>query len=390
VKTRRQNFFLILMLGILNALTPFSIDMYLPAFSEIAHDLKTSVERVSFSVSTYFIGYALGQIFYGPLLDHFGRKRPLYAGLGIYVTASIGCMNVHSIAALLVLRFFQALGGSAASVGATAMVLDFFPAKDAAKVFSLLMLVLSVSPLLAPTIGSFVVVALGWRAVFAILAAIAASNIAMIYYLLPNEHVLDPDRSLKPRVILANFQSILRVREFTVYTLAGSFSFAGLFVYVAGSPAIFMEGFHLSAQAYGAVFAFLAVGMIGGGQLNLIFTRKFSHQQVFKIALIVQVTCAAIFFAGSFGQGFALPYTILFLFLILACSGITDPNAAALALSPLTKNIGSASALLGFLQLSLGSLMSAAVGFLAIPGTLPTAATMSISATLGLVILWFA
>jgi DHA1 family bicyclomycin/chloramphenicol resistance-like MFS transporter len=390
VKTRRQNFFLILMLGILNALTPFSIDMYLPAFSEIAHDLKTSVERVSFSVSTYFIGYALGQIFYGPLLDHFGRKRPLYAGLGIYVTASIGCMNVHSIAALLVLRFFQALGGSAASVGATAMVLDFFPAKDAAKVFSLLMLVLSVSPLLAPTIGSFVVVALGWRAVFAILAAIAASNIAMIYYLLPNEHVLDPDRSLKPRVILANFQSILRVREFTVYTLAGSFSFAGLFVYVAGSPAIFMEGFHLSAQAYGAVFAFLAVGMIGGGQLNLIFTRKFSHQQVFKIALIVQVTCAAIFFAGSFGQGFALPYTILFLFLILACSGITYPNAAALALSPLTKNIGSASALLGFLQLSLGSLMSAAVGFLAIPGTLPTAATMSISATLGLVILWFA
>jgi DHA1 family bicyclomycin/chloramphenicol resistance-like MFS transporter len=390
VKTRRQNFFLILMLGILNALTPFSIDMYLPAFSEIAHDLKTSVERVSFSVSTYFIGYALGQIFYGPLLDHFGRKRPLYAGLGIYVTASIGCMNVHSIAALLVLRFFQALGGSAASVGATAMVLDFFPAKDAAKVFSLLMLVLSVSPLLAPTIGSFVVVALGWRAVFAILAAIAASNIAMIYYLLPNEHVLDPDRSLKPRVILANFQSILRVREFTVYTLAGSFSFAGLFVYVAGSPAIFMEGFHLSAQAYGAVFAFLAVGMIGGGQLNLIFTRKFSHQQVFKIALIVQVTCAAIFFAGSFGRGFALPSTISFLFLILACSGITYPNAAALALSPLTKNIGSASALLGFLQLSLGSLMSAAVGFLAIPGTLPTAATMSISATLGLVILWFA
>src|SRR3954467_9225579 len=153
-RTRSANFFLILTLGILNALTPFTIDLYLPAFPEIAAELNTPVARMSLTVSIYFIGFALGQILYGPLLDRFGRKPPIYVGLALYLAATAGCMAAQSFEALLIFRFISALGGCAASVGAVSMVRDYFPAKDGAKIFSMLMLVLSASPLLAPSIGS--------------------------------------------------------------------------------------------------------------------------------------------------------------------------------------------------------------------------------------------
>ena len=166
MRTRGQSFVLIVALGFLNALTPFSIDLYLPAFSQIANDLSTPVQRLSLSVSVYFLGFAFGQIFYGPLLDRFGRKKPLYLGLFIYLMAGIGCMTARSFEALLCFRALSAFGGSAASVGAMAMVRDFFPAKDAAKVFSLLMLVLSASPLFAPSVGGLLVTAFGWRIFF--------------------------------------------------------------------------------------------------------------------------------------------------------------------------------------------------------------------------------
>jgi MFS transporter, DHA1 family, multidrug resistance protein len=177
MRTKKQNAFLIILLGLLNALTPFSIDMYLPAFAQIAADFNTTTTKVAFSVSTYFVGFALGQLFYGPLLDYFGRKKPLYVGLVVYVLASIGLANTHSMEWFLVLRFLQAVGGCVASVGAMTMARDFFPVEESAKIFSLLMLVLSVSPLLAPTIGGFMVTAWGWRVIFTTLAAIGSLNL---------------------------------------------------------------------------------------------------------------------------------------------------------------------------------------------------------------------
>src|SRR4051794_28662308 len=172
-RSRTQTAFLILTLGILNALTPFTIDLYLPAFPQIAADLNSPVARMSLTVSVYFIGFALGQLLYGPLLDRFGRKPPIYVGLALYLIATAGCMTAHSFESLLFFRFVSALGGCAASVGAISMVRDYFPAKDGAKIFSLLMLVLSASPLLAPSIGSVLVGAFGWRTLFGVLAVLA-------------------------------------------------------------------------------------------------------------------------------------------------------------------------------------------------------------------------
>src|SRR5438874_3170509 len=171
--TRKKNFYLILILGFLTAIGPFSIDMYLPAFPSIARGLHTTVAEVSLSLSSFFIGISAGQLLYGPLLDRFGRKKPLLIGLVLYIIASVGCLTANTIQMLIALRFLQAIGSCAAAVASIAMVRDLFPVKDNAKVFALLMLVVGASPMIAPTVGGYVTAAFGWQWVFIILAIIA-------------------------------------------------------------------------------------------------------------------------------------------------------------------------------------------------------------------------
>ncbi len=386
-RSKQQTFFLILMLGVLNAITPFSIDMYLPGFPAIAKDMNTVIGKVALSVSTYFLGFSLGQIVYGPLLDRFGRKPPLYAGLGLYIISSFGCISVHSIEAFWVLRFLQALTGCVSAVAAMAMVRDFFPVNESAKIISLLVLILGASPLLAPTIGSFIVTSLGWHWVFVVLACMVVVILTITVFFLPEGHRPDESVSLKPAPIINGFKEILVKRQFLVYSLAGTFSFAGLFVYVAGSPAIFMGEFHTSAKMYGAIFAFLSVGFIGGSQLNHFFTRHYSNEDIFRTTLIIQVCATIIYFTGVYNLWFELPGNIACLFVVVSCAGLTYPNAAAIALAPFSKNAGSASALLGFIQIGIGGLISSGTGVLPFKGSLSTAVTMCVSTVIGMIIL---
>jgi DHA1 family bicyclomycin/chloramphenicol resistance-like MFS transporter len=162
---------IIFILGALSTISPFAIDMYLPAFPEMAAGLHTTTARISLSLSSYFAGFAAAQLIYGPLLDRFGRKPPLYFGMILFVGASVACMVSRSVEWLIAWRFVQALGGCAAAVAAMAMVRDFFPVRDTAKIISLLILVISASPFLAPSIGTFVAVNLGWKWVFIVLSA---------------------------------------------------------------------------------------------------------------------------------------------------------------------------------------------------------------------------
>ncbi|HEY4051521.1 MAG TPA: Bcr/CflA family efflux MFS transporter [Acidobacteriaceae bacterium] len=217
---RHKPAWIISLLGLLSVVTPFAIDMYLPAFSRMAGDFKTTTAVISLSLSSYFIGFALGQILYGPLLDRFGRKRPLYFGLILYILASIGCAQAHSIHAFIALRFIQALGGCAAQVAAIAMVRDFFPVKESAKVLSLLFLIIGVSPLLAPTIGSALVSALSWRWIFILLGAYAFMTLTLTFTLLPEGHTPDASISLKPKPIIQTFWTIFRQPQFITYALA--------------------------------------------------------------------------------------------------------------------------------------------------------------------------
>lgn len=355
---------LILILGTLTALSPFSIDMYLPAFQGIAENLKTSVPEVALSLSSYFIGLALGQLFYGPFLDRYGRRQPLLLGLGIYILASFGCMLSPNIETLIAFRFLQALGGCAANVASVAMVRDFFSVRESAKIFSLLMLILGVSPLIAPTVGGYIATAFGWQAVFATLIVIGALMMAVTYFKLPEGHKPDPSITLKVKPILKNFLAILKEPQFYTFTFAGAFAFSGLFVYIAGSPILFMDIFKVSAQTYGWIFAGLAVGFIGASQINILLLKKFRNDQILRFSLISQTVAGLVFLIGTTNGWFDLAGTILMFFWYLSSVGMVNPNAAALALAPFSRNAGSASALMGALQMGIGALASSTVGLL--------------------------
>lgn len=218
-------FLLILLLGSLTALEPFSIDMYLPGFPAIARDLHTTAAKVSLSLSGYFIGISLGQLLYGPLLDRFGRKPPLYVGLIVYILASAGCAAASSIEGLIIMRVIQAIGSCAAAVASVAMVRDLFPVKDNAKVFSLLLLVVGASPMIAPTVGGYVTAAWGWQAVFLILLGMGVTILVATALWLPASYAPDRSISLKPRPILTNFGQVLREPQFYTYALTGAIAF---------------------------------------------------------------------------------------------------------------------------------------------------------------------
>jgi MFS transporter, DHA1 family, multidrug resistance protein len=386
-KSARSNLLIILILGALSTVSPFSIDMYLPAFQQIANDLGTTPAQISLSVSGYFIGLALGQLFYGPLLDRFGRKPPLYAGLSVFAVASLGCITVRSPELFIAFRLLQALGGCVAQVGAIAMVRDFFPARESAKILSLLMLVLSVSPLFAPSIGSVIATTIGWPWIFVALGGFAVLLMVVIGLLLPEGHRPDPDISLLPSAILGGFQQILVRPQFYTYALAGAFAFAGLFVYVAGSPIVFIDGFQVGPRAYGLIFAVLACGFIGGSQLNIWLSRQHADHKIFRVAVVCQNVIMLIIVVGTFYGWYGLVGTVVLLLAYLPFCGIAYPNAAAIALAPFSRNVGSAAALLGFLQMGIGALASTGVGLLHATSSLAVFMVMAATALIGLVIL---
>lgn len=378
---------LILILGLMTALSPFAIDMYLPAFQSIANDFGATTAQVSLSLSSYFVGLSGGQLFYGPLLDRYGRKRPLYVGLLIFIFSAILCIFSKSTETLVVWRFIQAIGGCAAGVASMAMVRDLFTLKESAKIYSLLILILGASPLLAPTIGGYLTSTLGWHSIFIVLAIMGFLLLLAIKFLLGESHTPDPTVSLRPKPIFNNFILILKDRQFYTYAFSGAIAFSGLFVYLAGSPVIFLDTFKVSAQVYGWIFATIAAGLIGTSQFNVVLLKKFTNEQLVLYAMSAQLVIATVFFIGSYLEVFNLAGTVLMLFLFLCSFGLTNPNAGALALAPFSKNAGSASALLGFLQMGTGAIASSMVGLLGIKEVFPIAGIMAVSSVVAVAVL---
>jgi DHA1 family bicyclomycin/chloramphenicol resistance-like MFS transporter len=387
--TKAKYFELILILGLLTALGPFSIDMYLPGFSGIAKDLNTSVANVSMTLSSYFIGISAGQLLYGPLLDRFGRKKPLFIGTLVYILASLGCVFVTDIDTFIGLRFIQAIGSCAATVASVSMVRDLFPVKDIPKVFSMLMLVVGLSPMLAPTIGGYVTEYYGWHTVFFILMCIGIVILVAAQIVLPNTYEPNVSISLKPKPIIAEFISIIKVPQFYTYAFAGAIAFSGLFVYVAASPILFMDIFEVGPKIYGWIFAFMSLSFIIASQLNSLLLRKFTSEQMIFGALISQSVISVIFLVLVINDVLELYGTITMMFLFLACLGISNPNTAGLTLAPFSRNAGSASALMGAIQLGLGAFASFLVGVFVKDSMVPMVAIMTCTTVIAFIILNF-
>ena len=359
---QKKKFKLIFILGLLTSIGPFSVDMYLPAFNRIAVDLNTSISNVMYSLSTYFIGISFGQLIYGPLLERYGRKKPIYFGLVIYLLASLGCIVAFNVDMLISMRFFQAIGGCVGMVAARAMVRDLFPPTEFAKIFSSLMLIVAVSPILAPTFGGYVTAYLGWHYVFVFLFILVSIIFVAVYYLLPQSRTPDYTISLKPLPIAKSYFNVFKNVQFITYALTGAISYSVVYTYITGSPHVFMGSFHASEKTYGWIFAIIAAGLIGSSQLNSLSLKKYQSKLIIRAAFSIQLVIGILFVLLAYFDMLNMYASIVIIFCFIFCQGFIMPNASAFAMAPFEKNAGSASALLGFLQMVVGATSSSLMG----------------------------
>ena len=352
---------LVLLLGALSALTPASIDMYLPSFPALGRALDASPAAVQLTLSAYLIGLGVGQALYGPLADRFGRRQPLAAGLSVYALASIGCALAPTIHALIALRFVQAIAGSACLVIPRAIVRDLFEPQESARIFSLLMLVVGVAPILAPVAGSQIASAAGWRAIFALLALLGIAGVAATLVALPETR---PRSARSGGSGIADYGRVLSDRRALGFILGGGLAMGGLFAYISGSPFVLIEHYGLSARAYGLVFGSIAAGLIAASQWNRRLLARYPSRDILTVALVLNVVLGVgLVLVGSTGFG-GLPALIVFLLLFISTLGLIQPNAIACALADHPERAASASALYGVVQFGVASAASALVGAL--------------------------
>ena len=367
----------LVLMAALTALGPLSIDMYLPSFPAIAESLGTDRGSVERTLAAFLIGLALGQLFYGPLSDRFGRKPPLYVGLAIYVAASIGCVFASSIDALTALRFFQALGGSAGMVIARAVIRDRSDTRGSAQALSLLMLVMGVAPILAPLLGGAVLSIAGWHGIFVFLSLFGGGVFAAVATRMQETVVAQSAARISIASVLGNYGRLLRNRHFMACAAAGGLGTSGMFAYIVGSPHIFIEHYGITPGHYGFLFGLNAIGIVGGAQINARLLRKYPPHRILRkalwglpIASLVGLTLAA---SGMIN----LPLLMLCLFVFIGSLGFIGPNATALGLAGQGARTGAASALLGTLQFVFGTLAGVAVSLAPNAGELSLLAVMS-------------
>jgi MFS transporter, DHA1 family, multidrug resistance protein len=365
---------LIVLLGTLTAFAPVSIDMYLPALPTIGIAFGAEAGRVQLSLASFFLGLATGQAFYGPISDRFGRKRPLYAGLFLFVLASAGCALATSIDILIVLRFLQALGACSGQVIARAVVRDVFEPRESAKVFSLLLLVMGVSPILAPLIGGQIIGWFEWRVVFWVIAVLGFSGLMGVIFRVPETHRRENKRSLQLKKVLGVYSDLLTDRTFIGYAVTGGLAMAGLYTYIVATPFVFIELFHVAADHFGLFFGANAVGLIAASQLNVRLIRRFDTDAIIRKVLVVEVVTGFLLFAGTALGLIGLAGTAVLLFVYISSIGCLFPNTTALAMAEHGNKAGSASALIGTLQFTLAAIAASAVGGLNNGTALPMAA----------------
>lgn len=367
----------LLLLGALIAFAPMSIDMYLPSLPTIAAEFGATASAVQFTLSSFFIGLALGQAVHGPLADRYGRKPPLYGGLVLYIAASVGCALAPDITALTALRFVQAVGGCAGVVITRAIVRDRCDATASARIYSLLMLIMGLAPILAPFIGGWVLALAGWRAIFGMLALFGIIVLTAVWRYLPETRPMGNITSAGIGPALRVYGVLLRDRRFLGYTLSGGFASAGMFAYITGSPQVFITLYGVPAQDYGWLFGLNALGLIAGSQYNRRLLLRHSADTILRRANRATVILGLVLVMMAVSGRGGLPGLLIPLFGYLVTLGFTGPNTVASALAHQGMRAGSASALIGTLQFGIATLSSATVGLLGNKSALPMTAVIA-------------
>lgn len=380
----------LILMGLLTAIGPLAIDMYLPAFPSITRALMSNDGAVELTLSVYLVGIALGQLVYGPLSDRFGRKPPLYVGLTLFALGSIACVLAPNVEWLTGARFFQALGGSACMVIPRAVIRDHYDTQAAARALSLLMLVMGVAPILAPIVGGQILLLWDYRGIFVLLALIALGLGLAVYYGM--QETVDRARAAPVSwgSIFRNYGGLLTHRSFLAFALAGGMGSGCLFSYIVGSPHVFIEGYGVSEQMYGALFAINATGLIIASQVNAKLLRTVPVMRLLRVSLwMLPLAGLTAFLATAVAVmfGVQLPLWVLMacLLLFMVSLAFIGPNTAALGLSDQSHRLGTASALLGTLQFLCGTLASMMVGLLREYGILSFTGVIATCSVLGCV-----
>ncbi len=379
-------FGLAVVLGLLSAIGPFAIDMYLPALPSIGQTLNASMGAVQGSLMAFFISLGIGQIVYGPVSDMLGRKAPLYFGLGLFALASIGCALAPDVHTLIVLRFFQGLGACAGMVVPRAVVRDLHTGHEAARLMSLLMLVFSVSPILAPLTGSFLIEAFGWRSVFWAVLVAALLGLVLLATRLPETRPPADRLGSSVAGALQAYRTLLKDRHYLGLVFIGAFGMASFFAYLANSSFVLIDHYGLTPRQYSLAFAANAASFIGVSQFTGLLGQRFGLVRLVKGAVAGYALMMGLLLALNLAGIDRLDVMIAVLFLGYGFLGLVVPTAAVLALEEHGAIAGTASALMGTLQFVTGAVVMAVTGVFADGSARPMVAGIAAAAATAFVV----
>jgi MFS transporter, DHA1 family, multidrug resistance protein len=360
--SRRTRLGLFLVLGTLTLFTPLSIDMYLPALPTMAHDLHAGASEVQLTLTTFLIGMAAGQLLVGPLSDAAGRRAPLRFGIVGYALASLLCAVVPSVYALVALRLLQGFAGAAGVVVGRAIVRDLFSGIEAARYFSLLMLITGLGPIIAPTLGGQLLRLTSWRGIFVVLGVAGLLILVAVEIWLPE--TLHPERRRSGGLhdTARAFRSLLGDRTFVAYCLGCGLGFATLFAYISGSSFVLQGAFGISPQQFGLIFGLNGVAFVTASQVNRALVRHVPLTRLLVAGQTGAVVSAAAVLAMTVAGHVPLAAYLPPLYALVVSVGFVMPNSTALALSRHARAAGTASALLGSLQMAAGAGIAPLVG----------------------------
>ncbi len=380
----------IMMLGLIVAVGPLSIDMYLPALPAMADSFGVSTAFMANSVPAYFIGLVFGQLFYGPLSDRVGRVKPLYFGMTLYVIASIVCATTNNEYVLFAGRTVQALGACVGAVVTRAAIRDRLTARQTAKAFSIMILVMGLAPILAPSLGALFLRFFDWHSIFWFLAAFGTLNLLLTKFFF-FETLTEENRNIRlAKEVLSQYWDLLKDPTFNYPAIGGGLLMGAMFVYISAASELIMDTYGISATHFGWIFGLNAAGFVGLTQLNQWLTNRFRILSILRFGAMMQVvSAAALFIIGLiFGVEAWLPLVLACIFFCIAGLGLTQPNASAIALAFQKRRAGMASALQGSLMFSVGIFGGLLLNLFPVNPVLKIGTAMFVLMSLGCYLIW--
>jgi DHA1 family bicyclomycin/chloramphenicol resistance-like MFS transporter len=374
-----------LVLGLLTVLGPFAIDMYLPSLPAIGRDLGVGPDAVLFSLTAYFATFAVGQLVFGPISDLVGRKPPLYAGVLLFLGASVGCALAGDLQTLIAFRVLEGLGGAAGMVIARAVVRDLHSGHDEVRLLSLLMLVFSVSPVLAPMVGSFVIAGTSWQVIFWLIAGLAVVGLVCAVVAIPETRPRELRGGNLASVWTAS-RRLLRHRTFVGLTLVGGFATAGFFVFLANSSFVFTGQYGLSPMEYSLVFSVNAGAFFAGMQASGRLARRYGLRRIVVVSVAAYASVTVLLLGLTAAGVDNLAVVVALLFAAFTFLGLGGPAASVLALADHGDVAGTASSLMGTIQLVLGAVLMSVTSSIADGTVLPMTAAVAACAVLAFVL----